>query len=123
MKLDITMLGIIKQMIQNSGGIDQTQIEELQNQLNQMYTQKEVDIQMNNIKQALDAKANKHDIVNIYTFKGSVPTINDLPSINNEIGDVYYVLESEDNYAWEGLEWDSLGNIIINNKGVDYGEV
>ena len=46
----------------------------------------------------------------MYRFKGSVPTFNDLPKENNEIGDVYDVLDTDDNYAWTGSKWDKLSS-------------
>ena len=52
-----------------------------------------------------------HTIANVYKFKGSVPTYNDLP-VNAETGDVYNVEDTGANYAWTGSEWDKLSDII-----------
>lgn len=44
----------------------------------------------------------------IYRFRGSVATIDNLPSGAAE-GDVYNVVETGANYAWTGEDWDNLG--------------
>lgn len=58
-----------------------------------------------------DTYAKKSDIVNVYRYKGSVSTFEDLPKTNLESGDVYNVGEDSNgkNYAWTGTEWDDLG--------------
>ena len=51
-------------------------------------------------------------------YKGSVQTVNDLPASNNEAGDFYNVVDTNENYAWAPAEgstpahWDIVGNII-----------
>ena len=45
----------------------------------------------------------------VYKYKGSVATYEELPSANNEIGDVYNVETDGMNYAWDGTTWDKLG--------------
>ena len=50
--------------------------------------------------------------VGAYTFKGSVATVNDLPTLGNEVGDIYDVRDTGMNYAWTGTAWDALGQII-----------
>lgn len=45
-------------------------------------------------------------------YRGSVPTYNDLPSQDVVAGDFYNVLDTGNNYAWNGTEWDFVGNII-----------
>jgi hypothetical protein len=59
----------------------------------------------------LNKKADKEDIVNVYEYYGSVNTFNDLPTEYESIpnGAVYNVLDTEMNYAWNGIEWDPLG--------------
>ena len=47
----------------------------------------------------------------VYNFKGSVDTINDLPS-DPTVGDVYDVKSDGMNYAWSGTEWNSLGTVV-----------
>lgn len=56
----------------------------------------------------------KSDITNVYRFKGSVETEEDLPGgdATIEIGDVYNVSDSGMNYAWTGTEWDALGGSV-----------
>ena len=69
-------------------------------------------------------------VTSVYRFKGSVNTVNDLPSAGTEgltVGDVYNVKYAIDgngneiddshspdgvNYAWTGSGWDSLGGIL-----------
>ena len=52
------------------------------------------------------------DLSNVYTYKGSVPTFNDLPKSDNRSGDVYNVEDTGANYAWTGTEWDKLSDTI-----------
>lgn len=47
-----------------------------------------------------------------YKYKGSVATINDLPSSGNVVGDVYDVQSNGMNYAWNGTSWDALGTYV-----------
>lgn len=51
----------------------------------------------------------KEDIGSVYKYKGSVASIAELPSSDNEIGDVWNVEETDMNYGWTGEEWDPLG--------------
>lgn len=79
------------------------------------------------VKNALDAhKAdynNPHKVTaaqlglaTVYKYKGSVETYADLPTSNQQIGDVYNVkqadpdhnIEAGDNVAWDGTAWDIL---------------
>lgn len=50
---------------------------------------------------------------NVFTLKGSVATIADLPATDNNIGDVYYVVSESVGYVWiddNGTErWEQLG--------------
>ena len=83
------------------------------------YTKTEVD-------NALDLKADKSDtytktqvdnaissaVSSAYKYKGSVATYNDLPSSGNEVGDVYNVEDTGDNYAWTGSAWDKLSGTV-----------
>lgn len=49
----------------------------------------------------------------IFTLKGSVATVGDLPEENNHVGDVYYVVSESTGYIWiddNGTErWEQLG--------------
>lgn len=47
----------------------------------------------------------------IYHIKGSVATLNDLPS-SNDIGDVYNLLDTGANYVWTSSGWDKLSETI-----------
>ena len=48
----------------------------------------------------------------VYKYKGSVATYEELPSANNEVGDVYNVETDGMNYAWDGTTWDKLGGTV-----------
>lgn len=52
-------------------------------------------------------------IGNVFTLKGSVAIIADLPQTGNQIGDVYYVESEEVGYIWleksNILQWEQLG--------------
>lgn len=65
----------------------------------------------------------KSDIINVYKYKGSVTTISLLPLDDNITGDIYNVEDSGMNYAWNGTEWDALGEIFtipaISNNDID----
>ena len=45
-------------------------------------------------------------------YKGSVATYSTLPSTGQEIGDTWNVLDTGDNYAWTGTEWDKLSGTV-----------
>ena len=45
----------------------------------------------------------------VYIFKGSVDSIEDLPTEGNIIGDVWNVRKNDTNYAWTSEGWDALG--------------
>ena len=45
-------------------------------------------------------------------FKGTVATVDDLPSSDNEVGDMYNVTSTGANYAWDGENWDKLSENI-----------
>ena len=59
------------------------------------------------------------EIGNAFTYKGSVATYNDLPTEGNKIGDIYNVVETGANYAWDGSEWDKLSETIDLSGYVD----
>ena len=49
---------------------------------------------------------------NIYMYKGVVETVEELPSQGNKVGDVYSVENENASFAWDGTQWNSIGNII-----------
>lgn len=51
-------------------------------------------------------------IPTVYKFKGTLEHSSDLPTDNNEIGDVYNIFSTGYNYAWTGSTWQVL-NISI----------
>lgn len=65
----------------------------------------------------------KSDMTNVYKYKGSKATYDDLPSTGNTAGDVYNVEESGMNYGWTGSAWDALGQLFeitsLQNSDID----
>lgn len=65
----------------------------------------------------------KSDITGMYKYKGSVAAVANLPSSGNTTGDVYNVEDGGMNYAWDGSEWDALGEIFtitaVTNTEID----
>lgn len=78
------------------------------------YTKDQTDA---NIKVVADNLANNYynksqvdsKFTSVYIFKGSVDTIEDLPTEGNVIGDVWNVRKNDVNYAWTSEGWDTLG--------------
>ena len=72
---------------------------------------------------AASTYALKTDITNMYKYKGSVATVSALPASGNTTGDVYNVEATGMNYAWNGTEWDALGETFsissISNSDID----
>lgn len=54
----------------------------------------------------------------VYRYKGTVANYGDLPTDDNEVGDVYDVQNANGdyppgtNYAWNGQTWDALGGMV-----------
>lgn len=46
------------------------------------------------------------------TFKGSVATVEDLPSTGNTTGDVWNVTTTNQNYCWDGENWIIVGSSV-----------
>lgn len=68
--------------------------------------------------------AKKSDITNVYKFKGTKNTYNDLPETGQVTGDVWnittadanYGIKAGDNVAWNGTTWDNLsGTVDLSN--------
>lgn len=78
------------------------------------YTKKQTDA---NIKVVSDDLANNYynksqvdsKFTSVYIFKGSVDSMEDLPTEGNVIGDVWNVRKNDTNYAWTSEGWDALG--------------
>lgn len=65
--------------------------------LEQMYSREEID--------AL--------VSSLYVYKGTVALISDLDSIESKTnGDTYYVEEDGKSRAWNGVEWDVIGDTV-----------
>lgn len=81
------------------------------------YTKDQTDA---NIKVVADDLANNYynksqvdsKFTSVYIFKGSVDTIEDLPTEGNIIGDVWNVRKNDTNYAWTSEGWDALGGTV-----------
>lgn len=81
------------------------------------YTKDQTDA---NIKVVADDLANNYynksqvdsKFTSVYIFKGSVDTIEDLPTKGNVIGDVWNVRKNDTNYAWTSEGWDALGGTV-----------
>lgn len=79
------------------------------------YTKDQTDA---NIKVVADDLANNYynksqvdsKFTSVYIFKGSVDTIEDLPTEGNIVGDVWNVRKNDTNYAWTSEGWDALGS-------------
>ena len=56
-------------------------------------------------------------------YRGSVPSYADLPASGNVAGDFWNTADTGNNYAWNGTEWDYVGNLIdfvpITNEAID----
>lgn len=63
-----------------------------------------------------DKYALKTEIAGVYKYKGSVATVEDLPSSGQTTGDVYDVQARGINYAWNGTAWDPLGELFTINE-------
>lgn len=48
----------------------------------------------------------------IFTYKGSVDKVTNLPKDNNKVGDTYNVTATGANYTWDGNKWDKLSETI-----------
>lgn len=59
------------------------------------------------LKQMLDEA-----IAGVFHYKGSVATYADLPSSGMEIGDTYNVLDTGNNFTWDGTGWDQLSGLV-----------
>ena len=70
--------------------------------------------QLNRMERGILDCANAYNkIPSVYKYKGTLQDVSNLPMDNNEVGDVYNILNSGDNYSWNGESWEFL-NISIN---------
>lgn len=58
-------------------------------------------------KAEVDAK-----VSSVYRYRGSVDTREQLPTSGVVVGDVYNVVDSGANYAWDGSAWDKLSETV-----------
>lgn len=78
-------------------------MDELDSQIkNAFYTKEELDKLLNNSM----------------NYRGSVATFNDLPTENLRVGDTYDVLDTDENYIWNGNDWD-----LVSVKNITKSEV
>ena len=59
------------------------------------------------VKEYVDSK-----VSSVYKIKGSVADYSSLPTVNLTLGDVYNLLDTGDNYVWDGTAWDKLGGTV-----------
>lgn len=59
------------------------------------------------------------------TYKGQRSSMDDLPKTDNRLGDVYYVVSEEKQYAYNGMNWELIddthgdgGSELVNYKGI-----
>lgn len=59
------------------------------------------------------------------TYKGQRDSMDDLPKTDNRLGDVYYVVSEEKQYAYNGMTWELIddthgdgGSELVNYKGI-----
>lgn len=52
------------------------------------------------------------DLQGVLRYKGSVETYDDLPTEGNVTGDVWNVIDTDINVAWDGEKWDKFGSAI-----------
>ena len=65
-------------------------------------------------------------VVNSFmTYKGQKDSMDDLPKTDNRLGDVYYVVSEEKQYAYNGMNWELIddthgdgGSELVNYKGI-----
>ena len=77
----------------------------------------------------LDDFLTSDDIGDVFTLKGSVATVSDLPASNNNYGDVYYVIAESVGYVWihdtttNTDRWEQLGLAIDLSNYVTQSEL
>jgi len=59
------------------------------------------------VKDYVDSK-----VSSVYKIKGSVADYSSLPTENLTVGDVYNLLDTGDNYVWDGTNWDKLSGTV-----------
>lgn len=88
----------------------------------EVYTKTEMDTALNGALTTVSGMISSA-VTNMYKYKGSVATVSALPSSGNTTGDVYNVEANGMNYAWNGTEWDALGETFsissISNSDID----
>lgn len=65
-------------------------------------------------------------VVNSFmTYRGQRDSMDDLPKTDNRLGDVYYVVSEEKQYAYNGMNWELIddthgdgGSELVNYKGI-----
>lgn len=76
------------------------------------------DTQVSNTKGWSSAKISQ-EMTSAMHYKGQVATYADLPTTGMQVGDVYNVADTGDNYAWNGTSWDKLSGEYIPGVGID----
>lgn len=66
---------------------------------------------LNGVELPVTNKAVDIILGSVFTYKGAVPDFADLPT-DPAVGDVWKAVDSDVNYAWNGLYWDAWGGTI-----------
>ena len=96
---------------------------DLQNALNGKANTSDIPTDLSELSNATTKYVNETELQNaisalgsVFTLKGSVATVSDLPTTGNSIGDVYYVRSESAGYVWiddNGTErWELLGMTV-----------
>lgn len=129
---DVNINNLTNTVEQNYNTLN-SNISDLSQDIEQNYNtlDSKIDTTNTNLKNSIDTKANKastldgYGITDAYTkteidgkissvfrYKGSVNTYDDLPESGQVIGDVYNILDTGSNYAWDGTKWDKLSETV-----------
>lgn len=109
--------GAIKEMKKREGSADVEKIKETLSQF-EVETKgniEKINQEMTDIKETY---AKKIDLTGIYKYKGSVTDETELPTEEQENGDVYNIVNESIygapgmNVAWNGENWDPLGGVF-----------
>lgn len=129
---DVNINNLTNTVEQNYNTLN-SNISDLSQDIEQNYNtlDSKIDTTNTNLKNSIDIKANKANtldgygitdaytkteidgkISSVFRYKGSVNTYDDLPESGQVIGDVYNILDTGSNYAWDGTKWDKLSETV-----------
>lgn len=88
------------------------------NNANQLKADVFDDTAISNTKGWSSAKISQ-ELTGAMHYKGQVATYADLPTTGLSEGDLYNVVDTGDNYAWNGSSWDNMSGEYIAGAGID----